>query len=188
VFTLSALALFAPLLPLVAQQQATDTEQRAIELASSRFMIDSLKHALHDFAVDPRLYIRSIPRVSPGARAEFYPKVEHASVSSASHSRTHLDSLVRILGASGVLADAGLCTPVIPDLCRYSNHAGLVTFSAAWLRGDSAEIAVSMWGRGSEPAADNKSRIPAPRAFQRIFLLVRSGSIWVVRDYFTITA
>jgi hypothetical protein len=63
----------------------------------------------------------------------------------------------------------------------------LITFSAAWLRGDSAEIVVSLWQRGTQPDRETKDRIPVPRAFARIFLLVRTDREWVVREYFTMT-
>jgi hypothetical protein len=193
VFNAAALALMVSLpwqsarAYLVAQQRGADAEQRQIEMAVSRFMIDSLKHVLKDFAVDPRLYVRPIPRIAPGSRLEFLPKIDPASVTSTSHSVEHMEALVQTLGASGVLSDAGLCTPVIANLCRYSSHKGLITFSAAWLRGDSAEIVVSLWQRGTQPDRETKDRIPVPRAFARIFLLVRTDREWVVREYFTMT-
>lgn len=186
--TAIALALFAPYQATAAQEQATDQDQRLIELVASRFVVDSLKHVFKDYAVDPRLYIRGIPRPGQGGRLEVQPKIPTpSSITSSSHTSEHMESLVHSLGASRILSDGGLCIPGVPDLCRYGNHRGLVTFSAAWLRGDSADVVVSIWERSSSTDPKTGVRTEVARAFQRVISMVRSNRTWVVRDFLTIT-
>jgi hypothetical protein len=166
-------------------QRASAERQSEIELSVASYFFAGQKEVYRssylNFALDPRLYetpevplaaLDSLARRRPLPPRQPVQRVpsEKRSVTEASG---HVSALASQLGVGHILsADSSCIDSGGPFLCRLGDRAGVIAFSPARVRGDSARLTMHNWVKSQVNDRALTSNVA--------YLLVRKDGAWVV--------
>ena len=141
-----------------AQERANAGDQRALELLAARRLVD-VHSSLGQLVLDSRLYAHGILQFGTnGGISGIRPAIEPASEPASHRDSAHVAALVKVLGVAAVIDDPRSCITPHVDLCRAGSYPGIVSFSAAWVTGDTAEISASVMTE-VRPGPDGRRRL-----------------------------
>jgi hypothetical protein len=125
------------------QTRASDVQQAAIELTAARYLSSLKPVPAQGFVLDARSYVLAVDIGLDGKRILSEPSSETL----ASHTMKHLEAIRSELPLAGFTADKDECPASAPTLCRVGDYPGLLSFGAATVDGNRAQLSVTWWAK-----------------------------------------